>query len=146
MPAQARRIAIHEAAHAVVSRLVGLKSGGATIIPDANGNAGKSFVRDEPDNIATVITCLSGRAAEEIVFGFAFDYGCSIDDAKALQLLAADGFREGVYLKIAYGHCLEDARKLIARNRAAVERVARALLAQETLTGAEIDQLMVGLR
>ena len=42
---------------------------------------------------------------------------------------------------------LADARALIRRNRAAVERVARALLERETLTAAEIDQfIMVAVR
>jgi ATP-dependent Zn protease len=37
---------------------------------------------------------------------------------------------------------LADARALIRKHRAAVERVARALLERETLSGAEIDKLM----
>ena len=39
--------------------------------------------------------------------------------------------------------CLADARALIAKHRRAVEAVADALLERETLSAAEIDQLMM---
>jgi hypothetical protein len=43
---------------------------------------------------------------------------------------------------IAYWQCLGHAKCLIRQHRLAVERVARALLERETLSGAEIDKLM----
>jgi ATP-dependent Zn protease len=39
-----RRVALHEAAHAVVGRLLDLDCGGASITPDARGYDGHAFV------------------------------------------------------------------------------------------------------
>jgi hypothetical protein len=90
-----------------------------------------------------VLAVLAGRAATEVILGHASDHGCSTHDDHAMRLLMADGFREPWYAKIVRGKCLAQARDLIRRHRGAVEAVANALLEPETLSGAEIDQLMM---
>ena len=131
-------VAVHEAGHSVIARVLGLPAGTATLC-DHDGVA-RSYFRDD-GSIANVLAVLAGRAASMELLGRACDYGCSIDDAFALRLLEAQG-REPWYAKIVRRQVLADTRALIRRHRAAVERVARALLERETLTAAEIDKLM----
>jgi hypothetical protein len=138
MNGQLLEIAIHESGHAVISRVVGLVSGYATI---SDGNP-RSYCRDDW-GIRTVLTALAGRAAALELMGFASDEGCSADDRKALALIEADGFRERFFaFDVRRESLLADARALIRKHRSAVERVALALLERETLSGAEIDKLM----
>jgi hypothetical protein len=68
-----------------------------------------------------------------------------LDDAKAMTLLTTNRFaeREPWYAKRVRQQCLDQARGLIRKHRAAVEAVANALLAKETLTAGEIDQMMM---
>jgi hypothetical protein len=90
---------------------------------------------------STVLTALGGRAAEEIFFGSASDLGCKLDDEKVTRLIEADGFRERFFaFDLRRDALLAHTRKLIGRNRDAVERVALALLDRETLSGAEIPR------
>jgi hypothetical protein len=75
------------------------------------------------------------------ILGYATSSGCTFDDQWAANRLMAGG-RDLASAKIAFHRCLGDARFLIRAHRGAVERVARALLDRETLSGAEIDKLM----
>jgi hypothetical protein len=133
-------VAIHEAGHSVIARVVGLKAGPATI---RDGNAGSYFKDD--GSIDNVLAVLAGRAATLEILGRADDYGCSIDDAQAMTLLTTSRFieREPWYAKRVRQQCLDQARALIRKHRAAVEAVADALLQRETLSGAEIDRMMM---
>jgi ATP-dependent Zn protease len=132
-------VAYHESGHATVCRLVGLRGGGATI---RDGDAHACWKGD--GSIADVIACLAGRAASEVILGRSSRWGCSYDNDRAGYLLTAE--RDLREARIAYWQCLGHAKCLIRHHRAVVERVALALLERETLSGAEIDQLMVGLR
>jgi hypothetical protein len=119
--------------YAVISRVVGLPSGYATI---RDGNP-RSWCLDDGD-LRSILTCLAGRAASLELLGYASDSGCEADDRKAAALLKANGFTLDKRRSL-----LADARELIRQHRAAVERVANALLAKEMLTAGEIDQLMM---
>jgi hypothetical protein len=135
-------IAIHEAGHAVVARALGLPSGRVTMF-DHDGNA-RCYFRDD-GSIGYVLAVLAGRAATEGILGYATAAGCSFDDGLAANRLMAAG-RDLPAAKIAFHDCLGHAKCLIrCLHRPAVERVARALLERETLSGAEIDRLMEGL-
>jgi ATP-dependent Zn protease len=123
-------IALHEAGHAVISRLVGLPSGTATLC-DHDGVA-RSYVQDD-GGTKSALVALAGRAATEVILGT--DGGCGLDDAKAINLLNGNSY--------ARGSLLAQARELIRQHCAAVERVAHVLLDRGTLSGAEIDRLMV---
>ena len=132
-------VAVHEAGHACVARLRGGRSGRATLC-DHDGGARAYF--SDGEGIMSVMAILAGRAAAEVILGRADDYGCSIDDATAKRLFLADGSRERFYPGFRQG-LLKQARALIRQHRAEVVAVANALLERETLSGAEIDQLMM---
>jgi ATP-dependent Zn protease len=138
-------VALHEAGHAVIARIVGLIGDRATIVPKGTAR-GKAWWRDD-DGIKSVLACLAGRAATEVILGYASDEGCSSDDVEAMRLIQAPGWRrEEWYCRKVYDDLLEQARKLIRQNRGAVERVAHALLDRGVLSAAEIDVLMMGGR
>jgi hypothetical protein len=131
-------VAVHEAGHSVISRVVRLPSGYTTI---RDGNP-RSWCLDDGD-LRSILTCLAGRAATQVILGCADDHGCSIDDAKALRLLLADGLRSPWRARYMRNYLLDDSRLLIRQHRRAVEAVADALLERGTLSGAEIDQMMM---
>ena len=131
-------IALHEAGHAVIARVVGLKSGEA-VITDRDG-----YAHWKADNsIRHVITLLAGRAASDVILGRTTESGYAGDNEKIMRLLEADGFRERFFaFDVSRDALLAHARALIRKHRDAVERVARALLERETLTARKIDKLM----
>jgi hypothetical protein len=134
-------IAIHEAGHSVAARVLGLKAGRATLC-DYDGVARAYF--SDREGITSVMAILAGRAATLELLGCASDHGCSIDDAKALRLLLADGLRSSWRARYMWIDLLNDTRLLLRghRHRRAVEAVANALLERETLSGREIDDLI----
>jgi ATP-dependent Zn protease len=125
-------VAVHEAGHAVISRLVGLPSGPATIVDDR----ARSHCIDDND-LRSLLTCLAGRAAVRVILGYDTDRGCEADDRKVARLLQAHGFTIAKRTSLL-GEC----RQLVRRHRGAVEAVARTLLDRETLSGWEIDQII----
>jgi ATP-dependent Zn protease len=134
-------VALHESGHSVVARALGVRSGRATLC-DHDGVARSYFSDDE--GIASVMAILAGRAATLEILGRADDEGCSLDDAQALRLIEADGFRERFFaFDVRPQALLAHARELVRQHRRAVEAVANALLAKETLSAAEINQLMM---
>jgi ATP-dependent Zn protease len=133
-------IAVHEAGHSVVARPLGVRSGRATMC-DHDGVARAYF--SDREGVMSVMAILAGRAATQVILGCADDHGCSIDAAKALRLLLADGFRSSWYARYVRNYLLDDTRLLIREHRSAVEAVANALLERETLTAGEIDRLMM---
>jgi hypothetical protein len=122
-----------------------LRSGRATLC-DHDGRARTCL--NPGDCIDGVLAILGGRAATLELLGYADEFGCSTDDREALDLLMAPGIieREPWYAKVVRRQLLAQARGLVRRHRAAVERVAQALTDRETLTGPEIDQLIGLLR
>jgi hypothetical protein len=129
-------VAVHEAGHSVIARVLGLKAGRATL-RDFDGVA-RSYFADHP------VAVLAGRAATEVLLGYASDDGCSRDDAKARWLLTTENGH--IERELRYARTLRQARKLIRAHRGAVERVAQELLDRVTLSASEIDRLMPGRR
>jgi ATP-dependent Zn protease len=99
---------------------------------------GRAWLDADDGSNASIITVLAGRAATEVILGRADSFGCAGDDALAKRMLAAKG-----YVGFGMATKLYDARLLIRAHRRCVEAVANALLAKETLSAAEIDQLMM---
>jgi hypothetical protein len=134
-------VAIHEAGHSMIARILGLRSGRATL-RDHDGGARAYFIPG--DSIDGVLAVLGGRAASLELLGVADKYGCSGDDAAALEMLMAPGIieREPWYAKIVRRQLLAQARGLVRKHRGAVERVAHALLERGTLSGREIDRII----
>jgi hypothetical protein len=107
---------------------------------DHDGVARCYFHDDGSTN--NVIAILAGRAATEVILGHASNFGCSFDDAKAMRLLLS-AYGDRWYARCVRRDLLADAHSLIDENRGAVERVARALPERGTLSGAEIDRLII---
>jgi hypothetical protein len=133
-------VAVHESGHSVISRLVGLPSGKATI-RDKDGS-GRSYSKHD-GGLKTVLVALGGRAATEILLGYASDPGCEVDDDTATRLVEANGFGWDKCFAFDVRQCLlADTHKLIRKHRGKVVLVALGLLAKGTLTAVEIDELM----
>jgi hypothetical protein len=77
------RIAAHESGHAVLSRVLQLPSGKATIV-----GAPCAYLRDD-HNLASLLTAMAGAAAEREMFGVAG--GMDGDAPQVMRLLDALG-------------------------------------------------------
>ena len=126
------QVAIHEAGHAVISRVLGLPSYHTTIT--FSGDGPRSYLRDD-NGTASILTALAGAAAELEILGSICD-GSLPDLQKATRLL--DGK--------AINQSFEQARDLVRRHRGTIERVAQALLTSTTLDAVTLDRLVVGRR
>jgi ATP-dependent Zn protease len=135
-------IALHEAGHAVISRVVGLIGGRATVVPHGTAG-GRAWYRDD-DGVKLILAALAGRAATEVILGRADEFGCSTDDAEVWRLLTTSPYieREGWYAKQIRRELLCECRRLCRQHRAAIEAVAHELLAREMLSGWQIDQIV----
>lgn len=165
-----RRIALHEAGHAVVARAVGLKIEHISLI--ARGGTGGHVSIAQPPVLSrheieqSVMMRLGGRAADtamgegpcagsssdlsgasatlvaaETQFGLGSSLVSSAAETPIAQLLAIDPELRGVV-----GRKLDDlwARTLalVSANEAAIRRVADALLVRKVLTGAEVETIL----
>ena len=136
-------VALHEAGHAVIARVVGLAGNKATIV--ARGNIMGTAWWKQDDGVKSVLAILAGRAATEVILGYATDEGCEGDDEKVMKLLTTD-WREPWYARKVRDDLLRECRKLIRKHRGAIEAVAHELLDRETLSGWEIDQIIAQVR
>jgi hypothetical protein len=147
-----QHIAIHEAGHAVIGRILTLPCREATIKPDFDeGWAGYSHHGEfwsadaewlrrgkcrtgQPHlQIAHVINLMAGAEAEIELLG-----NCEGGDGNDRKEISAIGrqfdFSEARLRKMT--------RMLVRRHRALIERVADALLAETTLSGPDLDKLV----
>jgi hypothetical protein len=84
-------VAVHEAGHSVIARMVGIRVDRATL-RDADGD-GRTYLEDD-GGLKSVLAALAGRAATEVLLGHATDAGCETDDDTALARLQANGFHD----------------------------------------------------
>jgi ATP-dependent Zn protease len=143
-----RVVAVHEAGHAVIARVLNIPSGIATIDPErpfasyagplnaaiARARSGRKRRATQSWDAVTIVH-LSGQAAEVELLGQEHygDYG---DRQQVARLLwEADHTHRWPRLQQA-------ARQLVRRHQSAIHRVADALLLRTTLTGPEIDCLV----
>lgn len=153
-----RHIAIHEAGHAVIGRVLTMACGGATIVPDDElGSEGHAVIADVETTIrqwemrekfrdyvsavrGRIIAIQAGHEAEAELLGRAA--GDDEDDRICAAALIEDAGiaadREGRSLL----RLREAARALVRRHRGAIERVAAALSERGALTGDEIDAML----
>ncbi len=178
-PAFARRVALHEAAHAVYSVIERPGTLVTVTVHGKGSNAGGILAGGALDGTVTIaeirdliVMLLSGRAAEESFLGrpSAGSGGTSDSDlasatALAIAADAAFGFGESLVwhglpgageipsmlairpdlearvagtLAAAY----REARSFVRRHRGAVEAVARTLMENGTMTGAEVEAVV----
>lgn len=133
-----RGTAFHEAGHHVIAYRFGLVTDGVTIKPnDERGTLGDSWSEGGLDDRAQVIVCLAGLAAQRMVAPDAsVEVGAWGDYEQARELLERGAVDESLEI-------LEvEAAALVAKDRAAIEAVAAALLEFETLPGDEGDRIV----
>ncbi len=171
-----RILAFHEGGHALMAHLMGsvMELQKVTIV--SRGNAlGYAFYLPEEDRylhtkeelVDRMTVALSGRAAEEVVFGrvtngaandlekvteiarsMVFEWGMS--DSVASRTMRADNYalseatkrvRDEEQARLTDG-AYEEAVRLLHKHRATLDRVAAALLEKETLVREELQALV----
>jgi hypothetical protein len=119
-------ISIHEAGHAVISRVLQLPSGAATIDGEP-----RAYLQDD-HGLASLLTAMAGAAAEREMTGVAG--GMDGDRPKVLALIDALGVDSDT--------CWLVTRQLVELHRDRIAAVAQALLEHGALSGAQIDALL----
>lgn len=169
-PAELRHVAIHEAGHAVVAHLLGYTVSSVTIRGEGNAGGWTDVhlpgVSDRRLIEARIKILLAGRAANQL-FGASADTGATSDLIEATRLLAAARLSFGLAGSlvaraapdqaldlVARDRSLADAidqelaglmvstRRLVAENRAVIERVADALVGRFVLDGVALADLI----
>lgn len=162
--------AYHEAGHAVMTYLAGLPIARASIIGSTSGVGGVVFQADKDiSQFSTkseyewqIKICYAGRASELTKFHDASD-GASSDITQATKYIYAYVCKLGMsnfaldmdiikniaplsipvdIMKQLSNQFMNDAKKLIDENYPLVEAIAKALLADETISGDEIEQII----
>jgi len=157
--------AVHEAGHAVIGRVLGLKCGGASIIPDyEDQSAGRAYnygpailgewwqsegsrkllLRDAACCYrAMVMTFMAGIEAENECLGgnCGGDYWDQVEIAKARDEINYPGDGDEAWFDYL-DRLRAKTRGLVRRHRNKIERVAMALQTRKTLTAEEIDSLL----
>jgi hypothetical protein len=119
-------ISIHEAGHAVISRVLQLPSGAVTIDGEP-----RAYLQDD-HGLASLLTAMAGAAAERELTG---DAGRTDGDRpKVLALIDALGVDSDTAWLVT--------RQLVELHRDHIADVAQALLQRGRLSGAEIDALV----
>lgn len=165
-----RTIAIHEAGHALASRLLQPQATVArvSILPGAGGAAGYNLTIPEEkqlhtrgDLTARIGVLLAGRAAEMLKLGAqGVSTGASQDlkqaTAIAREMIAKLGMGDACYRVCDDGEaaqremdallkrCFDDVTALIERNADRLDAIVQALLERETLDADGLDALVTG--
>jgi ATP-dependent Zn protease len=160
--------AYHEAGHAVADLMLGFEFDSATIVPNAearslgavmgphavfgyHGSGRRERARRVRD---AIVAFYAGLAAEHVCCGVAFsfeddaEHGAWGDHHKAWDLLRQHGDAPRCRVVGDEAFCEELERlqrkavQLVRRHRAAVDAVAQALLARNTMSGEEVRQIL----
>jgi hypothetical protein len=156
-----KRTAIHEAGHAVIGRVLGLRCGEATIVPDyAKGSNGCAIILDPLVSIAEweargrwryhrlmrarIMAEMAGREAEIELFG-----DCAGGDgedqrqiAGHLEDVAPETVRSEDDIVRFHARLRAKTAGRLRRHRNLIELVAGALLRSGTLSAKKIDALL----
>src|SRR6266849_5211470 len=171
-----RILAYHEAGHAVMSHLMGdavpvhkvtIVSRGQALGYTLNLPAEERYLRTKEELIDMMKVFLSGRAAEQVVFGrvtngaandlekatvlarsMVFEYG--MGEAVSSRTLRADNYalseetkrlRDAEQARLT-DEAFQEAARLLTKHRVVLDRVAQALLQKETLTSPELGEIL----
>jgi ATP-dependent Zn protease len=132
-----KRIAYHEAGHAVIVLVLGYTLKDVTIKPDERAEGRTNYVKDGGLVVDGLKITLAGPIAEGLLDGkLRLKTDCSSSDWRAIrkwypEFCAQDVRRIG-----------EETKLLVHCHREAIERVAEALLAHETLTGERCSAIL----
>lgn len=159
MPVDPRYVtAIHEAGHAVISRVLGLPCGEVTIESDDDQELGYAAVDDpgrdwqrgdgprRPLIEASCVGLYAGAEAERIIVGNTVA-GDGPDCSKATSLISIVGVRGAVFVGDDVWERYEARLRsrsvaLVKKHRWQIERVAHALTEQGTLTDEQVNELI----
>ncbi len=166
--------AIHEAGHAVITKLCAPENSVAkvTIIPSTKGAGGFSvnipkdkMFYSKKELKAQIMISLAGRAAEELVFGEENVTTGAANDIEKATAVASDFIRKfgmsekyglinsalGGDEKTAQDECAElikalysDTKNMLSDNMQLLKNIADALFEKETLSESDIDLLVYG--
>jgi ATP-dependent Zn protease len=151
------KVAIHEAAHAVIARVLTLSAGHVTIKPNYRDRSRGVSITHEPyaclsawekrgkvrnsDNavyIARIISTMAGAEAEmEFLGSAAIGDG---QDRQQIEIMAEELTSKRSWSDLE-PRLRKMTRMLVRRHRARIERVAEALLAKTKLHGKQVDRL-----
>ncbi|QZN99138.1 AAA family ATPase [Chenggangzhangella methanolivorans] len=167
-PEKELAIALHEASHAVVGRILGFKVRSVTLVRQGAVAGKASFTEDDAPTtkaqIESHIVCgLAGRAGDELLNGAA-EGGAIGDLHTATGLVAATHAAYGLQGRLSSVGSIEDAvvalrfdrslagkveadlqrlmgeaRRLVALHRGAIQCLARTLVANRVITQTEVD-------
>jgi hypothetical protein len=126
--------AVHEAGHATVGRLLGVRSGLATLC-DRDGKA-RSYSSTDGGSSRSIIVSLAGGLAELELL--CTDSGGCADDNRDIDEALARHRDPDLMRRELIDRC----RTLVRRNAGTIALVALHLMAKAELSGAEIDELM----
>jgi ATP-dependent Zn protease len=150
-----RRTAIHEAAHAVIGRVLGMVCGEATIVPDFDlMQAGYAVAEDpwvivsawderlkfrEPVSVmrGRIMTFMAGREAEIVACGPLSAYGDG-EDLRQIAMMADYVALPDDQIERLRGWT----RVLVRRHLRKIEAVADALIATDKLAATEMDDIV----
>ena len=150
--------AVHEAGHAVIGRALNVVCGEVSIDPDDEDHLGYSAMSDPrfswergdgPKRALAEAFCVAlyaGAEAERVILGTA-DVGDGVDCDRATSCLAWAGVRGATFVgDDAYDRAetrlRSKARQQVISHRAAVQRVAGALLLSRKLSGEQVDAVI----
>ena len=151
-------IAIHEAGHAVIGRMLGLPCGDVTTEPSDDQELGHAVVGDpirdwcrgdgprRPLVEASCVSLYAGAEAERIIVGSA-DVGDGPDCSKATSLISIIGLRGAAFVGDDVWERYEarlrrKAATLVTKHTEQIERVARALMEHGKLTDEQVNELI----
>jgi hypothetical protein len=139
--------AVHEGAHAVILRVLGLPCGAASIEgdnPHAVGGHGWLLTRVRvrvPELVeASIIVCMSGAVAERILLG-RWAGGDEYDKAEIRKLAKITRWPGG--RRAALERLRQRTHELVDRHRNDIRRVALALLQHRMLDGSAINGVLL---
>jgi ATP-dependent Zn protease len=158
-----RHIAVHEAGHAVIARVLTLSAGSVTIKPEYARRAGElssagHAITDEPNAciyqwarrgkvrdaknamwFGRIVAFMAGAEAEIVILGSTM--GGDGDDRYQIDLMADEVECDPDQWRRIEARLRAMTQTLVRRHRDKIERVADALLAKKTLSAATIDKL-----
>lgn len=168
-----RKIAYHEAGHAVIGEILDPGTVNLVSVQSNTGDIGGFTSQTKPKGYwyskrlmeNRVIALLGGKASTEIVYGDV-DCGASDDLKRVFRLVnrfvdeyCVSGFdrstrfrdfsndllsRKEMQVSVEIEHYYDSAKRILIENRDSLERVARSLMEEKTISGSRLRELMGG--
>jgi cell division protease FtsH len=143
---QQQHVAIHEAGHAVIARVLGISHGAASIVPsETEGTLGRCILAcyDAKRMTGFILAMMAGTAAELEFFGSKIGRE-EIDQA---WIDCRAGYQAHYHPSLPppnwhLPRLRRQVRRLVRNHRDKIERVAETLLEQQTLTAHQVAKLL----